>query len=234
MSGMDEAGESFLARWSRLKARGIDAGTTAIEPKKPAEPAQTGTALAADDATSLVDLTKLPRLEDLTANSDFAAFLQKGVPEALQRMALRKAWSSDPAIRDFVEVAENQYDWNAVGGVPGFGPLPAGTDLQALLAQAIGEKVKAEPESEQGPAPAPDVDAAQPSAVAAVAGRGAEHDKTSAENGVATASAGAAPAAATTVARPALVAEDRAIQIDGKPGRARHGGALPRLPDSTA
>ena len=56
----------------------------------------------------------------------------------IKRLALRRMWSLDPQIRDFIEVAENQYDWNAVDGVPGFGALPAGTDVQALVAQATG------------------------------------------------------------------------------------------------
>ncbi|MEQ1612029.1 MAG: DUF3306 domain-containing protein, partial [Hyphomicrobiaceae bacterium] len=64
-------------------------------------------------------------------------FLQKGVPDALQRMALRRMWSLDPAIRDFVEVAENQWDFNAVGGVPGlFQEIPPGTDVSYWLTQA--------------------------------------------------------------------------------------------------
>lgn len=80
----------------------------------------------------------LPAIEDLTADSDITGFLRKGVSEDLKRLALRRMWSLDPQIRDFIEVAENQYDWNAVDGVPGFGALDSGTDVQALLAQATG------------------------------------------------------------------------------------------------
>ena len=85
------------------------------------------------------DPATLPKVEDLTATSDITAFLRKGVPEELKRLALRRVWTLDPQIRDFIEVAENQYDWNAADGVPGFGALPEGTDLQALLAQATGQ-----------------------------------------------------------------------------------------------
>lgn len=105
------------------------------------------TAAAVDPAEPAAPAIELPKLEDLTASSDFTVFLQKGVPLELQRLALRRAWSLDPAIRDFIEVAENQYDWNAVDGVPGFGPLDPGTDLQRLLAQATGQPLPADPET---------------------------------------------------------------------------------------
>jgi hypothetical protein len=38
---------------------------------------------------------------------DLAAFLKPGVPAELTRAALRRAWSSDPAIRDFVGLSED-------------------------------------------------------------------------------------------------------------------------------
>ena len=125
--------EGFLTRWSRLKRTGEASQTAGILP--PDDGAAADTAAVAEPS---LDLSKLPKIDDLTAGSDFKAFLQAGVPADLQRAALRKAWSLDPAIRDFVEVAENQYDWNVPDGVPGFGPLAPGTDIAALLKQAIG------------------------------------------------------------------------------------------------
>jgi Protein of unknown function (DUF3306) len=128
--------EDFLARWSRLKRRNPVVPASDVEPASAARPAAKGT----DDATEPpFDITKLPKIEDLTSSSDIAAFLKKGVPEELKRLAMRRIWSLDPAIRDFIEVAENQYDWNAVGGVPGFGEIASGTDIQKLLQQAIGQ-----------------------------------------------------------------------------------------------
>ena len=214
-------GESFLSRWSRLKARGggddkpapaslIDANATPL-------PAQVGEQLA-DDAPSLIDLTKLPRLEELTSGSDFAAFLQKGVPEELKRLALRKAWSLDPAIRDFVEVAENQYDWNAPGGVPGFGPLNAGADMTALLAQAIGEVAIGEVAAsevavvEVAPVAGGDKDTAADAAHAETVPP-VMHDQTL-----------PTPPMLTAPAGPAAPGPPR------PPQRPRHGGALPKLP----
>jgi len=62
----------------------------------------------------------------------------------LTRAALRRAWSVDPAIRDFVGLSENSWDFNALGGVPGFGSLTA-EDARRLLARVVGEKEASDP-----------------------------------------------------------------------------------------
>lgn len=140
MSGnSDNTDESFLSRWSRRK-RGDEQNRPDASrgQKEPSEPGSS-TEVEDDAAVDKVDLATLPKIEDLLPSSDISAFLQKGVPEELRRLALRKAWSLDPQIRDFIEVAENQYDWNKPDGVPGFGPLDPGTDIEALLKQATGQ-----------------------------------------------------------------------------------------------
>jgi hypothetical protein len=43
---------------------------------------------------------------------------------------------SDPAIRDFVGIAENQWDFNDPNAIPGFCPLPATENVPAVLTQA--------------------------------------------------------------------------------------------------
>jgi predicted HNH restriction endonuclease len=65
----------------------------------------------------------------------------------LQKLALRKTWNLDPAIRDFVEVAENQWDFNMPGGIHGlYQDLAEGTDVSVWMAQAtqsvFGEDAK--------------------------------------------------------------------------------------------
>ena len=49
----------------------------------------------------------LPATESITADTDIRAFLAPGIPAHLTRAALRRAWAADPAIRDFVGLAEN-------------------------------------------------------------------------------------------------------------------------------
>jgi hypothetical protein len=53
----------------------------------------------------------------------------------LTRAALRRAWTSDPAIRDFIGIADNQWDFNDPNGISGFGRLDAAESGVAFLAQ---------------------------------------------------------------------------------------------------
>ena len=118
-------GEDFLSRWSRLKRRAEQA-----KPESPEPPAA-----AAPDAT----IPELPPLDSLTAVSDFKPFLQAGVPDSLKAAALRRLWSIDPEIRDFVGPARDYgWDWNTPGGVPGSGPLPSAEQIAKLVEQIFG------------------------------------------------------------------------------------------------
>jgi len=87
----------------------------------------------------VVDVTALPSIDSLTADTDIRAFLQPGVPAELTTAALRRAWTIDPAIRDFIEVAENQGDLTDPTGIPGFGPLEDTDEIGRLVAQAHGQ-----------------------------------------------------------------------------------------------
>jgi hypothetical protein len=80
----------------------------------------------------------LPPIHSITAGSDIKAFLQAGVPKDLTRAALRRAWTADPAIRDFIGLAENQWDFTDPAAIPGFGPLEATDNVRQLVAQAMG------------------------------------------------------------------------------------------------
>jgi hypothetical protein len=134
--------ESFLSRWSRLKR---ESGTAGIEGEKPVEiePSPDAAALPAFDPASL------PPIESIVAQSDVRPFLAAGVPPELTRAALRSAWSADPAIRDFIGIAESQWDFNQVDAIPGFGPLAIAEYRRALEAQALAGSSVAEvpPES---------------------------------------------------------------------------------------
>jgi hypothetical protein len=58
------------------------------------------------------------------------------VPAKLTEAALRRVWVSDPAIRDFIGIAENQWDFTDPTTIPGFGPLQETDDKLSLIAQA--------------------------------------------------------------------------------------------------
>jgi hypothetical protein len=121
--------EPFLARWSRRKRQSADeAGPDPLSDPADASAPNGAVAAPAESereaaTTADVDLSHLPSLESIDATTDIRAFLARGVPAALGRAALRRAWTADPAIRDFVGLSENAWDFTAPEGIPGFGPL---------------------------------------------------------------------------------------------------------------
>jgi hypothetical protein len=133
--------ENALTRWSRLKRQSASQGRDAGKPPpRAAEAAPPATSASDKEARAAsFDVESLPSIESIVAGSDITAFLQKGVPAALTRAALRQAWVSDPAIRDFIEIAENQWDFTHPEKIPGFGSLGAADEVQSLLARALGE-----------------------------------------------------------------------------------------------
>jgi Protein of unknown function (DUF3306) len=167
--------ETFLSRWSRRK-RGLTsprlrgevdarsaAGEAASPPAERSEspphpdrlPASGETEVAArsgggeprDRDPQEFDPANLPPIESIDAGTDVSAFLRPGVPADLAQAALRRAWVTDPAIRDFVGLAENAWDFNAPDGVPGFGPLRAIDDVQRLAAAVFGTLPDAPPDT---------------------------------------------------------------------------------------
>lgn len=121
--------EGFLARWSDLKHRAR---------RNETRPNQNQQSKAEPPALSQTELDALPRLEDLRPDTDIRGFLRPGVPASLRNAALRRMWSLDPAIRDFVGHARDYaFDWNTPGGVPGNSTLDP-RDAVALLARLIG------------------------------------------------------------------------------------------------
>lgn len=107
--------DTFIARWSRLKSEsGLEEGGT--DEKRAAE----------TPSLPAFDPASLPPIESIGPDSDIRLFLQAGVPEELVRAALRTTWTADRSIRDFIGIAESQWDFNEPTAIPGFGPLGAG------------------------------------------------------------------------------------------------------------
>ena len=65
------------------------------------------------------------RSNSIGADTNIAAFLRRDVPPELTRAALRRAWTSDPAIKNFVGLVENGWDFNDPSAMSGFGPISA-------------------------------------------------------------------------------------------------------------
>src|SRR5271163_497373 len=198
--------ENPLSRWARLKQA---AKTEEID------------AVSADSEATAVpgeafDPASLPSIESIVGDTDILAFLRKGVPAALTQAALRRAWASDPAIRDFIGIAENQWDFNDPDGIPGFGPLLASDDAPAVpalvssqrerIAEALGElPISIEQDQPRAADPEPTLDES------CCTGSGISDS----------------PAKASEVEAGAK--EDGAVEQDETSGnRRQHGGALPR------
>ena len=160
--------ETFLARWSRRKhavaAESADADSRAApfpaaseRPVEHGEPAEgttgaevtQGNAVASpagdsDTAVPLFDPASLPPIKSIAADTDIRAFLAPGVPSELTRAALRRAWAADPKIRDFVGLADYDWDFNTPGSMAGFGPLEMTEELRQIAARIMGPPPGAE------------------------------------------------------------------------------------------
>jgi hypothetical protein len=139
--------ESFRSRWARLKrGSNIQPGTEVADEGARASAAETSAtvegAIAQPEIAAVADApfdpASLPSIDAIGVDTDIRAFLQSRVPAELTRAALRQAWASDPAIRDFIGIAENQWNFNDPDAISGFGPLPEGYDVSELLSQTLG------------------------------------------------------------------------------------------------
>ena len=210
--------ENFLARWSRRKAeaeqpadRAHDANEKLEHPKQPDQVA--AEAEKGEDKKEQVDLSKLPPIESIGPETDIRAFLQKGIPPELTRAALRRVWTSDPAIRNFIGIAENQYDFATGSDIPGFGPLTPADDVARMVSQIMREGVP-RPLSSPEPERSPEAEAEAPQQTTEVAEdspapqRLAAVEDTPVEDGAAQ--------------------QNEASEEEDSPAAHSHGGALPR------
>jgi len=146
--------EDFLKRWSQRKrdvAEAEEAKRPAIEDSADENAAPAGD-VRSDEPVNPVkpvkraeapepafDLKDLPPIESITAATDIRPFLAPGVPVDIARAALRRVWSVDRRIRDFVGLADYDWDYHAVGGAAGFGPLEMTDELRRAVARLVGE-----------------------------------------------------------------------------------------------
>jgi hypothetical protein len=149
--------DDFLSRWSRRK-REVAAAEKSAD--NSAAKVVEETVLRAENAPKNadekpkkeVDLSLLPPIESITSVTDITGFLQAGVPLDLTRAALRRVWTADPAIRDFIGLAENAWDFTDPNAMPGFGPLEMTDDVRRMIAQVvdqIGQTVQAAAQADQ-------------------------------------------------------------------------------------
>ncbi len=141
--------EHFLARWSRRKREGgaaesrpaaeeLPVAKADAEPRDEAEPAPLVEEPGKPPPPAF-DPSVLPPVDSIGAESDITCFLTSQVPAELKRAALRRAWASDPAIRDFAGLQENDWDFTKPESIPGFGGVIAEHDVKELVRRVFGD-----------------------------------------------------------------------------------------------
>lgn len=206
---MNDRDETFLGRWSRVKrqaAREEAKSEPATRQPNVGPGAEAKQPAHSDPAAEKFDISSLPPVDSITAATDIRDFLRAGVPAELTKAALRQVWTSDPAIRDFIGIAENQWDFTDPTAIPGFGPMAPTDNVADLVAQAMGRLE----------APSEATEAAGSSDVGSMATREVATPVSSADSAPIESAADEPPASAATQ------------QSDDPPPRPRrHGGALP-------
>jgi hypothetical protein len=231
--------ENFVSRWSRLKHESESRRKRQTELREPAAPSSTAVTSSANEdeaagteprATPIFEPTDLPSLESITARTDISMFLRSGVPAELTVAALRRAWVSDPVIRDFIGIAENQWDFTNPTTIPGFGPLHETGDKLSLIAQGVPTLDRS---LDEFSARLSDADAAAEK-TSSVTG-GSRHDEigdTDGEKQAASAPRGVdsgAPNAAPESDRVEAAVQNNLFRASTSPRRRHaHGGAVPR------
>jgi hypothetical protein len=228
--------ETFLARWSRRKAAAAEslesceapacaAYEEAVEGRDPAEGTggsradDVASARGADAVSPLFDLASLPPIESIAADTDIRAFLAPGVPPELARAALRRAWAADPKIRDFVGLADYDWDFNVPGSMAGFGPLEMTQELREIAARIIGPPPVAAPAA--GPAEKSDLSEREVSP-GEIPPSDLIHDMSEQEADAGDPSSERDPSVAAVQSQPDAAEKSQLVV------RPRHGGALPR------
>jgi hypothetical protein len=142
--------DNFFSRWSRRKreaAEVTDETVRSAESEQTVERTPAAEAALSDRSAApraapetpapTFDPASLPAIESIAADTDIRAFLAPGVPPELTRAALRRAWAADPKIRNFVGLADYDWDFNTPGSMAGFGPLEMTEELRQVVARII-------------------------------------------------------------------------------------------------
>lgn len=215
--------EDFLSRWSRRKREVAKAEQEPPQPaaEAPAPEQESVTQQTETQEADEVDLSSLPPIEEITGTTDISGFLRRGVPEELKRSALRKVWTSDPAIRDFIGLSENSWDFNDPNAIPGFGPIDFSPEqVRQMAAKLVGDVREASEQIERvaGSAMQQEI-AADDSAPAKIS---SDAERATASEPLAQSSDAAAQNKNSTEASVTEHIEEP-VEV-----RRRHGGALPR------
>jgi hypothetical protein len=225
---VSEQDEGFLNRWSRRKQEAakepLEDAAKVEEKAAPAEQADTANELTEEE----FDISTLPPIDSITAGTDIRAFLSKGVPAALTQAALRRAWSADPAIRDYIGLSEYSWDFNTPGQY-GFGTLDPSLNVQEMVADVFGKVKEAIAEADKLIENA-DTDAPESPAIPSEPPHSVELRSESAQRDSAKDSEAAKPATETGDKNAQATAASQQLESESEQPVSlirRHGSALP-------
>ena len=113
--------EPFLQRWARRKA---DAATTTADDAQPDAPGvdtaslqhpSPAPATEGSSDSDEIDLSSLPDIDSMSAESDFSVFMQNGIPDELRKRALQRLWRLDPSFGHIDGLLEYGEDYSGNG-----------------------------------------------------------------------------------------------------------------------
>ncbi|MHA1598714.1 MAG: DUF3306 domain-containing protein [Alphaproteobacteria bacterium] len=143
----------FLKRWSEQKL---------AEPEDAPEIEEANAVTASEATEDMPPPPDLPDVDSLQSDSDYAVFLQDGVPEQLKRAALRKLWGSSPELAVLDGLNDYDEDFSIVDGLvetvvsaykAGKGYVDEEEESATEEISEIETKDEPETESEKGDAP---------------------------------------------------------------------------------
>lgn len=169
MAASPSTPEGFsLKRWSRRKLAAAQAAAPAAVPASavpvPATAVAAAPAHVAEEPPAAREVPALPPIESLTHDSDFSAFMQPKVDEAIKRAALKKLFT-DPRfnVMDGLDIYVGDYTQPD--------PMPVGMleKLGKVYAAVTEPAVEVDAPSPSSMAAAAEIDPASPSTPAAAA-----------------------------------------------------------------
>lgn len=115
--------EPFLQRWARRKADAVNTTADDTQPEGPGvdtaslqHPSPASTPAPEDSSDSdEIDLSTLPDIDSMSAESDFSVFMQNGIPDELRKRALQRLWRLDPAFGHIDGLLEYGEDYSGNG-----------------------------------------------------------------------------------------------------------------------
>ena len=141
--------DGFLSRWSKRKLETkeevqAEPVLEAVQPSEnpPLEVVEGPTECKISEEQQEI-IESLPKIEELTAESDFTGFLQNGVPEELQRLALRKLWKSNPVFANLDGLNDYDEDFSII--------TPLAEGVAEELKKLMKENSQSEPEETENP-----------------------------------------------------------------------------------